>query len=142
MDNVNVVAKYIINYCYSKKLPISNLKLQKLLYFVQAQFLVKKDYPCFPEEIEAWDFGPVVPEIYRIYKKYGSSNLPKSQDFILESVSENDRILINSIIDKCALYSATQLVTITHNQTPWLRAYQPYQSNIITKQSIKDYFSD
>lgn len=136
-----MISKYIINYFYSKNLPISNLKLQKLLYFVQAQFLVKKNTPCFPEEIEAWDFGPVVPEVYRKYKKFGSSNLPfeQSQSFF---ITKNDKELINGILDKCSHYSATELVGITHRQTPWLKAYQPYQSNIITKNSIREYFSD
>lgn len=58
------VARYIILYCKEKEYPISNLKLQKLLYSVQAQFLITKRDPAFLEEIEAWDFGPVVPEVF------------------------------------------------------------------------------
>ncbi len=58
------VARYIIWYCKRRRYSISNLKLQKILYFVQANFLVSIGTPCFEEEIEAWDFGPVVPEVY------------------------------------------------------------------------------
>jgi len=47
---------------------ISNLKLQKLLYYAQAWHLVNFDVPLFGDSIEAWDFGPVIPNVYRQYK--------------------------------------------------------------------------
>ena len=64
MYSVLDVAKYVIFYSNEKKYDISNLKLQKILYFIQAEFLVSENEPCFYEEIEAWNFGPVVPEVY------------------------------------------------------------------------------
>ena len=73
--NVLDVSRYIINYCNENYYLISNLKLQKILYFVQAFFLEAKNEECFREEIESWDFGPVVPEVYREYRKYdGDAN--------------------------------------------------------------------
>ena len=47
---------------------ISNLKLQKLLYYAQGFHLALYDQPLFPEAIEAWTHGPVVPDLYRHYK--------------------------------------------------------------------------
>ena len=72
------IARYIINYSNEQQYGISNLKLQKLLYFVQAEFLAftEKKQPCFQEEIEAWGFGPVVPGVYKEFRQYGSSNSP------------------------------------------------------------------
>lgn len=70
------VAHYIIQKFNEMNKAISNLKLQKVLYFIQAEFLVDINKPCFFEEIEAWDFGPVVPTVYRKYKIYGSANIP------------------------------------------------------------------
>ena len=58
------IARYIIWYCKNHGYTISNLKLQKILYFVQAEFLVSAGAPCFYQDIEAWDFGPVIPEVY------------------------------------------------------------------------------
>jgi len=55
---------------------VSNLKLQKILYFIQAEFLVVKGIPCFEEEIIAWGFGPVVLEVYHEYKVYGAAGIP------------------------------------------------------------------
>ena len=134
------VAAYIIEYCNNNNYSISNLKLQKLLYFVQAQFLVSKDEPCFPEPIEAWDFGPVVPVVYRKYKAYGSATIPYFGKSISYRINENDRYLVDSIVNVCAKYTASSLVEITHRQDPWVNAYMPYRSNVITNKSIKDFF--
>ena len=55
MYNVLEICSYIINYSNEKEYDISNLKLQKLLYFIQVYFLIKNDEPYFEERIEAWD---------------------------------------------------------------------------------------
>ena len=75
--NVSDVSRYVIKYSNDKGYGISNLKLQKILYFIQAYFLINtpNGNPCFKEKIEAWDFGPVVPEAYREYEQYGSTDI-------------------------------------------------------------------
>lgn len=78
------ISRYIINYSNDKDYGVSNLKLQKILYFVQAYFLINipDSHVCFKERIEAWNFGPVVPKAYREYKQYGSTNIPTILSFI------------------------------------------------------------
>ena len=142
MYSALLVAKQIIKYCNSQDYSVSNLKLQKLLYFVQAEFLVSTNNPCFPEEIEAWNFGPVVPVVYRKYKIYGSSSIPYVSNGVIGRISPADQRIIYNIIDECGWYTAAQLVEISHNQTPWIKAYSPYRNNIISKKSIKDFFSE
>lgn len=137
------VAKYIIWYCKEEEYSISNLKLQKLLYFVQAQFLVVTGHPIFNEKIEAWDFGPVVPEVYQHFKLWGSSEIPR----IVANQANNkilikDQEVIDEILGVCAPYSANTLVDITHHQDPWQDAYKKYRNNVITKKSIKEYFEN
>ena len=83
MYDVLSIARFIINYCNEKNIVISNLKLQKILYFVQAYFLITFNRPCFRENIEAWDFGPVVPEAYHEFKQYGSGNIPKVNKYLI-----------------------------------------------------------
>lgn len=51
---------------------VTNLKLQKILYFAQVYFLAKIGKPLFADPIEAWEFGPVVPNVYHKLKKHGS----------------------------------------------------------------------
>lgn len=135
------VAKYIILFCKENGYSISNLKLQKLLYFVQAQFLITTGSSAFSEEIEAWDFGPVVPEVYQHFKVWGSSELPS---FLAKNarsrIYEKDQKIMDEILEECAQYSASFLVEITHNQDPWFDAYERYCNNVISKKSIEEYF--
>ncbi|MBR1603546.1 MAG: DUF4065 domain-containing protein [Synergistaceae bacterium] len=144
MYDVLLIAKYIIKYCNKSNLSISNLKLQKLLYFIQAAFLVERGQPCFSDEIEAWDFGPVVPAVYYKYKIYGGTNIPyvNNNETLFVSISKADKDIIDRIINDCAKYTASMLVDITHKQTPWLKAYAPYTRNIITKDSIMEFFKE
>ena len=74
--NVLDICRHVINFSNDKDYGISNLKLQKVLYFIQAYFLISTNEKCFKERIEAWDFGPVVPEAYREYKQFGSGDIP------------------------------------------------------------------
>ena len=75
MYDVQDVAEYVITYSEVKDYGISNLKLQKILYLIQAYSLIHTKKPCFSEDIEAWDFGPVIPEVYRKYKQFGSTDI-------------------------------------------------------------------
>lgn len=140
------VARYIIDFCNKQGKGISNLKLQKILYFVQAQFLVSNPnhVPCFSESIEAWDFGPVVPSVYHHYKVYGSAIIPSDKNDPLlplyQRISESDKKLINDMIDQTAGYSASTLVQVTHNQDPWKNAYVQGQNNTIANEDIRRFF--
>lgn len=133
------IAEYIIGYARQQNYAISNLKLQKILYFLQAQFLVSFNLPCFVETIEAWDLGPVVRNVYNRYRRYGSANIYLGS-LNLENVISNREIqTIHLIVDRCSQYSANQLVDITHNQDPWRNAY--YSGNkIIYNKDIQHYF--
>lgn len=158
MNKVLDVSRYVINYSNKKNYGVSNLKLQKLLYFIQVYFIKDINEPCFEEAIEAWDFGPVVPEVYQEFKQFGSTDIPsvysyyefdydnpwesKKKNFDEDCIKKKDRRIINLVIDKLADYSATDLVRITHNQRPWIDAYKSYSNNEITIKSIEEYFSE
>lgn len=159
MYNVSDICRYVINYSNKMGYGISNLKLQKVLYFIQAYFLINAPdrSPCFNEEIEAWDFGPVVPVAYHEYKQYGGGQIPSVDSYLVfdikdiwnckrvaydeNIISEEDRKLINEAVNKLSAYSATDLVRLTHKQTPWKIAYKPNSNNTITIDSMRDYFN-
>lgn len=141
MYSVIDVAKYIIVYCKQHGYSVSNLKLQKLLYFVQAQFLVTLGKAAFNEEIEAWDFGPVVPEAYQYFKIWGSAEIPEiAARGAAEKIYLEDQKIMNEILSECAPYSASYLVETTHHQSPWVDAYEKYCSNTISQNAIKEFF--
>ena len=135
------VAKYIIHYEAQQGRTVSNLRLQKLLYFVQVQFIVNASdgQPCVKQRMEAWDFGPVVPEVYREYRYYGSAVIPYD-GCELTSISNSDKKLIDAMLDHCAKFSTSALVDITHSQTPWKNAYRNGFDNEISLNAIRSYF--
>ena len=139
------VSSYVIKYSNEKLNGISNLKLQKILYFIQAFFLVYREpkQPAFNEKIEAWDFRPVVPVIYHKYKAFGGGDIPTEQ-YAECNIEEQDKKHIEYVLNGFANYSATDLVQLTQNQAPWKNVYNKYDSynsNEITKKSIYEYFN-
>jgi len=90
------IAKYFITLANPETEDfITNLKLQKLLYYAQGFHLALFGKPLFRESLEAWQYGPVVPEIYRIYKQYGSSPLPQPDDFNIEQYDRQTQELLD-----------------------------------------------
>lgn len=141
MYNALDVARYIMAYEKEQGRPISNLRLQKLLYFVQAQFVVFKGIPCFSTRMEAWDFGPVVPVVYREYRIYGGATIPVSfRSADINTITDEDKSLIDLMLDHCGTISTTELVSISHKQDPWKAAYHNPLSNEITAAAIRNYF--
>lgn len=158
MYNVLDICRYVINYSNSNFNGISNLKLQKILYFIQAYFLTEKKEPCFSDKIEAWNFGPVVPNAYHEFKQYGAGNIPYITHYIeydaknlwtatyktfnSDTILENDQHKIEFVLNTFANYSATDLVELTHNQAPWINAYARGQNTEITIAEIRKYFNE
>jgi len=140
MYSALAIAKHIIDYCNDNGINISNLKLQKILYFVQAEFLVSLGEPCFRSKIEAWDFGPVVPDVYHEYKFYGGASIPKSSPFYQEQIDNRHQRLIDNIVRATADYSAATLVEVTHNQDPWKNVYRQGQNREISNVALQNYF--
>lgn len=100
---------------------ISNLKLQKLLFYAQSAFLAIKNKILFTENVEAWKHGPVVPEIYNKYKPYGSSGITEydlNNAKVIEEDEEVKEILV-SVYDFFGEYSAWGLRNLTHSEEPW-----------------------
>ena len=135
-------ARYVIYHEEQAGRPVSNLRLQKLLYFIQAKFLIVKHEPCFTERMEAWDFGPVVPTVYHQYRYYGGGIIPfqGSSSFSFHPADQN---LIDMMLDNCSMHSTSDLVEKTHQQDPWKNAYASSQMGLdaeISIDSIYKYF--
>ena len=117
---------------------ITNLKLQKVLYLAQAYYLAKLGKPLFTEKLEAWDYGPVVPEVYRKLKRHGSKPIIVEED--KSTLAEEDKEVLKKIWDTFGGYSASRLVDIVHAHTPWKEA-NISADKVISHKVIKDYYS-
>ena len=141
MYDALIIADYIIKRFSVEGYTVSNLKLQKLLYFVQAEFLVATGKPCFREKIVAWDFGPVVPKVYREFRVYGAAHIPE-RTVTKPVLPKNTAELIDGIISACLPFSSSQLVEITQHQLPWAVAYAKGYGSEITNESILNFFAE
>lgn len=122
------LAKYIVTKCTSENEPISNLQLQKILYYIQREFLQKQNVPAFRDEIEAWQFGPVVPNVY--YRFCGSGAMPIQNSFENISINNRDKSCIDRIVEEKRLLSPWSLVEDTHKPDgAWTQVYRNGEGN-------------
>ncbi len=131
------IAKYIINKCTNEQHPISNLQLQKILYYIQKSFL-ESDMLAFDDEFEAWQFGPVVPEVYYQYCGFGSLSIRMKYDVEVDSDYAN---IINPIIETKRLLNPWNMVEDTHMPgKAWAKIYDNGSGNhsVIPKKLIKN----
>ncbi|WP_286915685.1 MULTISPECIES: Panacea domain-containing protein [Pseudomonas] len=119
---------------------ISNLKLQKLVYYAQGFSLALNGRPLFNEQIEAWLHGPVVPELYHQYKACGSGHIPHPDAFDLDTFSVEERELLDEVYEFYGQYSAWRLRQLTHDETPWRESYREGSNQVISQDSMARFF--
>lgn len=142
---VEIIAKWLLKYNeFVRNIEnedtdqISNLKLQKLLYYCQGAFLAIKNEKLFEDDILAWTHGPVIEKIYQEYKKFGSNGITEIPDYEVLIDDETDEILRNTY-NTFARYSAWGLRNLTHNETPWK---ETKKNDVISTDKIKKYFRE
>lgn len=116
---------------------ISNLKLQKLLYYAQGCFLAVTDQPLFGDAIVAWQHGPVVESVYHQYKKNGAEGIFFDEDFNFSDFTDDENDLLTEVYNVFGQYSAWKLRNMTHNEAPWL---ETAQNEVIPIEKIREYF--
>ena len=116
---------------------ISNLKLQKMLYYMQGFHLAFFGTPLFEEEIKAWQYGPVVPSVYEEYKRYESKAIDLPEGPVIE-LTEEEEAVFDNVYDEYNQFSAVALRKMTHEESPW-RSTEI--SQVIDKEKIKQFFN-
>jgi uncharacterized phage-associated protein len=137
------IADTIIALSRKRSLEITNLKLQKLLYYSQAWNLVFKGKPLFLESIEAWIHGPVVPSMFRRFKEYRWSPITCSVE-----ASDDVAIIehIESVLAAYGKFDASQLERLTHHEDPWIEARRGLEPdapsrNVISHSAMRNFYS-
>ncbi|HET7233941.1 MAG TPA: type II toxin-antitoxin system antitoxin SocA domain-containing protein [Longimicrobium sp.] len=122
---------------------ISNLKLQKLVYYAQAYHLAMYGEPLIPERVEAWEHGPVVPDLYRSYKQHGAEPIPAPDDFDAGEYDPRTRDLLDEIFEVFGQYSAAKLRNLTHAERPWITAYaNGARDRVISHAAMREFYKD
>lgn len=118
------LSKYIVTKCATDNYPISNLQLQKILYFIQKAYL-NQETRAFSDEIEAWQFGPVVPNVYYYFSGYGAMPIGDEYDCSGLALTIADYRIIDPIVEEKRLLAPWDLVNETHKQGgAWDKIYR------------------
>ena len=144
-SDADKISDFLIWGCRDRGELLTNLKLQKLLYYAQAWFLVLKGKALFSEDFQAWIHGPVLPSQYHRFKKYewrpidGEISRPTN-------ITEEVIVHLCEIIDVFSVETAAALELMTHNEAPWKDARKnvlPDQQSraIISKESMITFYS-
>ncbi|KMT32021.1 Panacea domain-containing protein [Melissococcus plutonius] len=161
------IADYIIDLCDQKGIEINNLKLQKIMYYLQARYLTDTGKPLFDESIQKWRYGPVIPSVYHEYKDKGAANIDKKdigfivrdpkenevanflgcyfeEEYTSEMIIKEDREVIGEVVNALKDYTGFDLVKFTHEQSIWNeykdKIYAGVKELEYTNDEIEQYF--
>jgi uncharacterized phage-associated protein len=116
--NAIKIANKFIDLAIKANQPITQINVLKFLYFANAAYLVLYQQKLIKENFYAWKFGPVIPEVYEITKKYGSSPIKSPTDELDTSLEKDEKAIkcIEIIYETFKDKSPFQLVAITHRK--------------------------
>lgn len=150
-SQISRVCNYLINKGISNDRPLSNISLQKLLYFAQGVYLAnREDKVLFEEDFYAWKFGPVIESVYQEFKVFGNNAItPNNGGTNFESkylsfynqLSKDHKDCLDVTYSAFGKFSPFELVSLTHlKDSPWHQVYQIGVNKIIDKELIKEFF--
>jgi len=128
------IAASILQECKKRGIAVSNLKLQKLLYYSEAWSLALHGESFFSDPIEAWVHGPVVADVFHLYKDSRWSPIGEAKT----AAAEDEEALshIGEVIDAYGTFSASELERLTHSEDPWMHARQGLDSDMPSRNQI------
>lgn len=131
------IAKYIVNKCTLDEKPVTNLQLQKILYYIQKEFL-KHNRQAFLDDIQAWKFGPVVPKVYFYF--CGAGAMPINMFYDCIDFDREDQRIIDRIVEAKRELPPWDLVEETHKKDgAWDKVFKngAGERDVITIELIK-----
>lgn len=144
--NATNIAEYFIWKSQQERSPVTNKKLQKLLYYTQAWSLVLLKEKMFTDDIEAWVHGPAVREVYLKYKDFGFEPITETVDSQSFKFNDDQVKLMNDIWSVYGCYDAGYLEALSHSEDPWKQARAGLDAdaasqNIIDPKIMTTYYS-
>lgn len=136
-----LVADYFLATGHVHEAPVTNLKIQKLLYYAQGFHLAICGPALFDEQVRAWAHGPVVADVYHHFKVYGRDPIrpPTEDEFSWDYVDDETEEFLDDIWEEFGQFSAWRLREMTHAEPPWKEARARGRRNI-SRRSLKRHF--
>lgn len=130
-----LIAKWFTAWAEAQDADVTNLKLQKLLYFAQGHHLGTHGRPLFEDPVQAWSHGPVVREVYHQLKRFGSGHVDlDDDDFTWDQVDADTSQFLIKVWNTYGPIAAWKLRSITHTEGPWRRHFTPDERFIVIPQ--------
>ncbi len=148
MTTAEKVADYLISKSVKEGTVLTNKRLQKLLYYIQAWHLALNKEPLFSDKIEAWIHGPAIRSIYEKYKHYVASPIKEVSNVSIEKeLGETTTKFIDVVVSAYSKYDTATLEYMTHAESPWQIARKGLEinessDNEITMESMRLYYSE
>jgi uncharacterized phage-associated protein len=150
MYDARDVANFILDSADRRDLPVTNLALQKLLYFAHGWFFAMFEEPLIRNKFEAWQFGPVQRMLYDQFKSFKDGPItgtratyidPETGDQVyrVPDIDPNHAAIIEQVLDQYSGYSAGQLVEESHAEDgPWEYVWQQAEDVVFPGMRIPD----
>ncbi len=131
------VADYFVWISNKEGKPVTNKKLQKLIYYAQAWSLAIRDKKIFNDRIEAWVHGPAVRSVYVKYKKFGFGTIDeKPVEKEINKIPQDVQIFLKDVWNVYGKFDAEYLELLSHSETPWQKARASLEPNIGSENEI------
>jgi len=145
-SKVFAVCDYIISKLYAllgdESYELTNLKLQKLLYYVQMEYIGQTGQELFENKFVAWEHGPVYPDVYHKFKESGQFGIEPEDVIPPTNLSKNEERVIDTVLWELGNATAWELRDLTHEETPWKKRHQYKKNNPITVDDLKGFYSE
>lgn len=137
---IHIANKIIANTNTNQGETISNLKLQKMLYYLQGFFIAVFDKKLFEEPIEAWQYGPVVRDVYFHFKEFGQNSISLEKNEEIITLESEEEALFRDVMEEYGQFSAIKLMNMTHEELPWKKTFNESPQGEISCELLKEYF--
>lgn len=155
--DVREIANFVLDVADKQGALVTNLSLNKIIYFLHASYLVKYRKPLVSAKIEAWKFGPVFREIYRFYKDCGDkpitfqstriSPVSGANEICSWKLNADEIRVLGPLAEKYLKMESHELVRLSHVKggpwdQVWNHASLSQASMRITDESILNYYNE
>ena len=154
MYSAKAIANYFLDKADGERTTLTPMKIIKLVYIAHGWHLALTDKPLIKENVEAWIYGPVIPELYHEFKKYGNTPIQEyAMEIMAPVVTSSPPDLpfsIEQFLDRVwevyKRFTAIELSQMTHQEnTPWDRTIKTSSDKTdprIPDDLIRDYYKD
>ena len=150
MEDIDDIADYIIYYVKSEgsRVSLINMKIQKLLYFIQAWSYGINNSPLFDGEFEAWIHGPINTHIYDRFCEsktlYSEINIEDCKRTHFQLSNKNSEF-IDFILENYVKFSSAELEQLIQEELPWTKTRGHIDRNercnkVISAELLKEYY--